>query len=457
MMELEVQVKVEKPSSIVRKLTIKVPASIVADRFNRGLAEVQKDAKLKGFRPGQAPLGIIKQYYGADVRHRVYHSLIDESFQHAARENKVMAVGRPTIESPDHKHGDGDHDHGIHEDKDFTFTATVEVLPEIEVKNYTGVALTQEKKEVTNVDVDKVIEGMIDSQAELVPVGGGLVLADGNESSRPVKKGDYADINFSGGIFEGDKVVEQEGMKGSRLLEIGSNSLIPGFEEEVIGMRKGETKTFKIDFPKEYHAQDMAGKAAEFTVTVNELKEKKLPEVNDEFVKQMGYENVADFKTKAKEYLTKEREDESQRKLRADLVSALIEKNPFDVPNALIESQTRALAQDWAQELRKQGVDDVTIQGAVTQEIENLKKRAEGQVRGSLLLEAVAKKENVELKPEELDAEIKKTAETMKVEEDKLREYYAKNPGRQEDFVFRLRQERTIQFLLDKAKIKGKS
>jgi trigger factor len=143
---MELQVTVEKPSSILRKLTIKVPASVVATRFNRGLAEVQKDAKLKGFRPGQAPMAIIKQYYGADVRHRVYHNLIDESFQKAVQENKLMAVGRPTIESPDHKHGEGDHDHAINEDKDFTFTATVEILPEIEVKGYTGLALTQEKK-----------------------------------------------------------------------------------------------------------------------------------------------------------------------------------------------------------------------------------------------------------------------------------------------------------------------
>ena len=222
-------------------------------------------------------------------------------------------------------------------------------------------------------------------------------------------------------------------------------------------MRKGETKTFRIKFPAEYHAKDIAGKEAEFTVTVNELKEKKLPELNDEFVKGMGYENVADFRTKAKEFLTKEREDESDRKMRADLISALIEKNPFEVPAALIESQTRALAQDWAQELKQQGIDDATIGNAIQSELENLKKRAEGQVRGSLLLEAVAKKESIELKPEEFDAEIKKTAEQMKVEETKLREYYAKNPGRQEDFVFRLRQDRTIQFLLDKAKIKSKS
>jgi trigger factor len=454
---MELQIKVEKPSNIVRKLIIKVPAATVNSRFQRGLTEVQKDAKLKGFRPGQAPLAIIKQYYGEDVRHKVYHALIDESFQHAVRENKLMAVGRPTIESPEHQHGSGAHDHGVQEDKDFTFTATVEVLPEIEVKGYTGISLTQEKKEVNNMDVDKVVQGMLDSQAQITPVGGGLAMADGSTTSRPVQKGDYVDINFTGGIIEDGKVVEKEGMKGSRLLEIGSNALIPGFEDEVVGMRKGDTKTFRVPFPKDFYEKDMAGKESEFTVTVNELKEKKLPELNDEFVKQMGYESVEDFKTKAKEFLVKEREEESERKLRADLMSALIEKNPFDVPGALVESQTRALAQDWAQELRQQGVDDATIQGAISKEIENLKKRADSQVRGSLILEAISKKENIELKPDELEAEFKKSAEQMKVDEPKLREYYEKNPGRQEDFVFRLKQERTIRFLLDKSKVKAKS
>jgi trigger factor len=455
---MELQIKVEKPSSIVRKLTIKVPASLVANRFQRGLAEVQKDAKLKGFRPGQAPIAIIKQYYGEDVRHRVYHSLIDESFQTAIRENKIMAVGRPTIDSPEHQHGTGAHDHAINEEKDFTFTATVEVLPEIEVKGYTGVALTQEKKEVTGDDVEKVVSGMLDSQAQIEPVAGGLVQPDGSQSSRPVKKGDFVDITFTGGIeTDGGKFEEKEGMKGSRLLEVGSNSLIPGFEDELVGMRKGETKTFRVPFPADFYEKELAGKNSQFTVTVDELKEKKLPELNDEFVKQMGYETVADFRTKAKEFLTKEREEESDRKLRADLISALIEKNPFDVPQALVESQTRALAQDWAQELKKQGLDDNSIQGAITQEIENLKKRAEGQVRGSLLLEAVAKKEAIEIKPEEFEMEMKKSAVQMKADESKLREFYEKNPARQEDFVFRLRQDRTVQFLLDKAKIKSKS
>jgi trigger factor len=453
---MELQVNVEKPSNILRKLTIKVPATRVANRFERGLAEVQKTANLKGFRPGNAPISVIKQFYGNDVRHRVYHSLIDETFQEAIVANKIQAVGRPQIDTPDHKTGEGEHDHAIHEDKDFTYIATVEVLPEIEVKGYAGIALTKEKVEVKKEDVEKVIQGFVDQQSQLVPVSGGLALADGSTSSRPLKTGDYAEINFKGGMVTENGIDELPGMSGSRLLELGSNALIPGFEEELVGMRRGETKTFRITFPKDFYETSMAGKESEFTVTVNEVKEKKSPELDDEFAKQMGYENLADMRAKAEQFVTQDRTDEVDRKLRSDLLSAVIEKNPFDVPAALIESQTRALVQDWAQELKRQGIDDQSIQGAISSEIESIKKRADSQVRASLVLEAIAKKESIEVKDAELEGEFAKAAEQMKLDVEKLKEFYGKNPARQEDFVFRLRQERTVAFLLEKAKIKGK-
>lgn len=452
---MNLQVQMEKTSNIRRKLTIRVPAKVVANRFERGLAEVQKTARLKGFRPGHAPLSVVKQFYGDDVRHRLYHNLIDESFQEAVREQKLMTVGRPQIEdAPEHKTGVGEHDHAAHEDKDLVYTATVEVMPEVEVKGYTGISLTREKVEITDEDVKKVVDGLREAHAELVPAAGGLVGADG-KGTRAAKSGDHVDVAFSGGIVTDKGIDEKPGMKGSRVIEIGSESLIPGFEDNLIGMRSGETKTFRIPFPKEYHAAELAGKESEFTVTLNEIKEKKVPALDDEFSKQLGYESAKDLQTKAKDHLTRERTDEVERKLRSELVQALIAKNEFEVPAALIETQTRALAQDWAEELKRQGIDDATIQQAVMSEIENLKKRAESQVRASLILETIAKKENVEVKPEQVDEEINKVAQSMNVEPEKLRDFYAKNPGRKEDFVFRLRQESTLKFLLDKAKIKS--
>lgn len=453
---MELSVQVEKTSNIGRKLTIRVPAKVVASRFQKGLVEVQKTAKLKGFRPGHAPMNVIKQFYGEDVKHRLYHSLIDESLQTAIREQKIMAVGRPVIEdSPESKTGAGEHDHAVSEDRDLVYTATVEVMPEIEVKGYTGISLTKQKSEITDADVEKVVQNLRDSQADVVPVSGGLVGADGKPSSRPVQKGDFVDMTFSGGVVTASGIEEKPGMKGTRLVEIGSSTLVEGFEENLVGMRAGETKTFRVTFPKDFYDAETAGEEAEFTATVNELKEKKLPALDDEFAKQMGYEGLADLRTKAREHLVKERGDEVDRKLRGDLIEAIISKNEFEMPAALVESQTRALAQDWAEDLKRQGFDEQTIQQAIVSELANLKKRAESQVRASLLLESVAKKENIEVKAEHIDAEMDKIAASMKVEPEKLKDFYAKNPGRKEDLSFRLRQEMTLKFLLDKAKIKS--
>jgi trigger factor len=451
-MELNVQVETQSP--ILRKLTVRVPAEEVAARYNKGLAEVQRTANLKGFRPGQAPLNVIKQYYGEDVRHRLFHNLIDESYQHAISKEKLKAVGQPRIETPDHKTGEGAHDHTLHEDKDLTYVATVEVLPEISVKDYTGIALSRAQVDVKDGDVEEMVKQLLDSQAELVPATSGLADASGKMGSRPAKKGDFTDIQFDGGIVTDNGVEKKEGMKGGRVVELGSDSLIPGFEDNIVGMRAGESKTFRLKFPDDYFEKDIAGKEAEFSVTVNDVKEKKLPALDDEFAKNAGYESVADFKKKAKEHLLKQKTDEVDRKLRSDLIEHLIAKNAFDVPMALVESQTRALAQDWAQELKRQGLDDSMIQNAVMSEIENLRKRAEQQVRASLLLEAVASAEKIEVKSEDYDAELKTMAASMGATEDKLKDFYAKNPARREDFVFRVRQERTLKFLLDKAKIK---
>lgn len=453
---MELQVRVEKPSNIVRKLHIRVPAREVSNRFQQGLVEVQKTANLKGFRKGMAPISVIRQYFGDDVRHRVYHNLVDESFRAAVLQEKIPAVGRPQIEDdPSHKTGEGEHDHAVSEDKDFSYTATVEVLPEIDAKDYTGLSLERSSSEVTGEDVENVLKGLQDQQSELVPVTSGLVGADGKPSSRPVEKGDHVDMTFKGALLTENGREEKQGMSGNRVLEVGSNELIPGFEDHLIGMRAGETKTFAVPFPNDFYEKEMAGKNSEFTVTINEVKEKKVPALDDELAKQMGYENLTDLRTKAQDHLTRQKTDQMESKLRNDLIQQLIDKNPFEVPQALVESQTRALIQDWANELKRQGLNDQTIQQAVMHEIPNLSKRAETQVRASLLLEAIAKKENIQVSQEEMSQEISNMAATMKVEEQKVRDFYANDPGRREDLLFRLRQDRTIKFLLDKASIKS--
>ena len=190
---------------------------------------------------------------------------------------------------------------------------------------------------------------------------------------------------------------------------------------------------------------------------MNEVKEKKLPALDDELAKTMGYEGLTDLQTKIREHLLKDETEQAEGKLRSDLLQAIIEKNEFELPTSLVEAQTRSLAQDWAGELKRQGVDEATIQQAVGKELENIRKRAESQVRASLLLESIAQKEKVEVSEKDFEEELEKTAASMQVEVPKLREFYAKDPGRKEDFMFRMRQDRVVKFLLDSAKIKLKS
>ena len=441
---MNLSVHVENQSPIVRKLTIKVPAREVNTRLERGWQSVQRTARLKGFRPGHAPLSVIKQFYGEDVRHQVFHDLIDESYQHALNEQKIKAVGRPTIETPNHKTGEGEHAHTIHEGEDLTFTAVVEVLPELQVKGYTGLALTQETKDVSEEQVAETLKQMQDSAAELTSLA----------SPRPVRKGDFCDINFTGGVVTDKGVEERAGMKGSRMIEVGSGSLIVGFEEQLVGMNAGETKTFRVTFPADFYEKELASKESEFTVTVNEVKEKKLPAQDDALAKQLGYENLDDMKKKARDHLERERAEEVDRNLRNQIVETLIEKNPMEVPQSLIQGQTRALAQDVAENLRQQGFNQEMINETLGQELEMLKKRAESQVRASLILEAIAKEEKIEVTPEDVSAEMGKLASQMRVDDQKLREYYDREPGRKDDLAFRMRQERTLKFLIEKAKIK---
>jgi trigger factor len=457
---MKFNVEVEKTSSIVRKLKVRVPAAEVKNYLDRGFVSVQKTSTLKGFRPGQAPIAMIKQFYGDDVRHRVFHSLIDESLDEAVRQESLRTVGHPKIDTSAHQTGEGAHDHGIQEDQDLVYTAVVEIFPEVQAKSYTGLKLNREVVKVTDEMVEKVVKNFQDSQAQLVPVGGGLALADGSVSSRPAQQGDFVDAAFSGGLVTESGLQAREDMKGSRVIEIGSNTMIPGFEDQLIGMRAGESKTFRIRFPENYgagtemsEAKAIANQEAEFSVTVQELKEKKLPTLDDEFVKQMGYESVADLREKAKDFLTRERTQESDGKLQSALVAQLIEKNPFDVPTALVDSQTQVLAQEWSEELKRQGYPEKLIQDSIRGDLKTLKSRAESQVRASLLLENISQQEKISVSEKDIEEGMAELSKSSRIELNQLEDYYAKNPGRKGDLEFRLRQERAIKFLLDKAEI----
>lgn len=437
---MQYSVKVESPKKNVRKLIITVSAETVQNEIQRQFQAVQGKAKIKGFRPGKVPLEMVRKIYGKEVNSEAMSQLIENSYWKAIEEQKLRTVSRPKI-GADNSHG---HPH-LHENEELTYTATVEIFPEFDLKDYKGISLKREKVDVSEKDVDGVLERLRESRGELIPL-----LED-----RPIKKGDFVDMEFKGLVQADSGSYEpRDKMSGHHVVEVGSNSLIPGFEDQLLGLKKNDQKTFDIDFPADYGEKEIAGRKARFEVKIQEIKKKQLPEMNDEFAKDFQAESVKDLREKSKKNLEDYKREEDERKLRGDLVEELIKRNEFDVPEAMVMAQIRILMDQTVQNLRNQGIKDEEAQKALETEYPRFKEKAERQVRSALILDRISQKEDIQVTEQDFEKEYDRLAGQIRESKDQIRDYYSKNPREKENLEFRLKEDLTIQFLLGQAKIK---
>ncbi len=442
---METQIKLENVSAIQKKFIVTIPAAKVTKTVESKFLETQKVAKLKGFRPGKVPMAMVKQYYAEDVKQKALQALISETYSEALKQHPLRIVGEPQIEGVPHGHETDGHDHThihIHDGESLSYAATVEIVPEVEPKDYKGLSLEKSSPEVNKEDIERVKKNLLDRKAEMAPV------------TRAAKTGDFVDFKYEGKLKNEKEFEAAPELSGNRSAEIGSGQLIPEFEKNIIGVKAGENKVFKMTYAKDYADANLAGKEAEYTLDLREVKEKTLPEWNDEYVKEFGYEGVADFETKSKEMLTKNKSEEVENQFRNQMIEKLIEKNPFEVPQALVYSQIRALADDYAQELKRYGFNDQMVQSAIVSQLEDFKKRADMQVRAGILLDSIAKKEKVEATKDDLDAETKKMADNFGMDVKTLKERFEANPRDKTNFEYRVREELTIQLIMKAAKVK---
>jgi len=433
---METQIKLENVSSVQKKFIVTIPAGKVSQVVEKKFAEAQKTAKIKGFRPGKVPLNMVKQYYKDEVNQSALNALINETYGEALKKHTLRIVGEPQIEGAKEK----EHLH-ILEGQDLSYVATVEVVPEVDPKDYKGLSIEKPTSEVTAEDIEKLKNNLLDRKAEIAP------------ATRAAKTGDFVDFKYEGKLKTDKGFETQANLSGERNAEIGSGQLLPEFEKNLIGLKAGESKTFKMSYAKDFTDANLAGKDAEYTVDVREVKEKILPAFTDELVKEFGYESVSDFEAKSKEMLAKNKAEESENGLRNNMIEKLIEKNTIEVPQGLVYSQMRALADDYANELKRYGFNEQMVQSAIVSQLQDFKKRAETQVRAGILLDAIAKKEKIEAKPSDIDAEMQKMAGMYGVEVKMLKERFASNPRDLSNFEYRVREELTIKMILDGAKV----
>ena len=405
-------VQVEKLEKNMAKLTVEVSAEDFKAAIKKAFNKNKNRFAIPGFRKGKAPQAMIEKMYGEGV---FYEDAADEainaSYAEAMKESGLDIVSRPevTIEK-------------IGKDEPFVYSALVAVKPEVTLGQYKGVEVEKADASVSAEDVEAELKKVQEQNARLLTV-----------EDRGVEDGDQTVIDFEGFVdgkgFEGGKAEDYP-------LTIGSHSFIDTFEEQLIGKKIGEECEVNVTFPTEYHAADLAGKPATFKVTVKEIKVKELPELNDEFASEVSeFDTLDEYKKDVEKKLAEKKEIEANSKNEDAVVAKVVENATMEIPDKMIDAQAENMVQDMARRMQSQGLSlDMYLKYTgmtVEQMKEQARPDAEKRIRTRLVLEAVAKAENIQISDEKVDEEVAKMAEAYKMEVEKLKSYMSESDVKQ--------------------------
>lgn len=426
------EIKVENTEN---KNEVKISFKVEAEKFENAIKSVySKNAKyfaIPGFRKGKAPFNIVEKRYGDEIFYEdAFNELVPEIYENAIKEKNVAAVSQPKIDIKKMKKGE-----------DLEFTATVQTKPEVKLGKYKGIELKKVEYTVSDEDVNHEIGHMQEKNARVTTV-----------EDRPVQSKDITTIDFEGFVdgkaFEGGKAEGHE-------LEIGSNTFIPGFEDQIIGMNKDEERDINVKFPEDYYSKELAGKDATFKVKLHEIKEKKLPDLDDEFAKDVSeFNTLKELKDSIKDKKQKENDSKAKREIEDAAIEKVCENTPVDIPSGMIDSEVANMVSEMEQQLSYQGISldqYLKIMNKTRAEIEdNYKVQAEKNVKARLVIEAIIKEENIAASEEEIAEKLKEMANNYgrKIEDleknEHLKEYISES----------IKAEKAIDLIVENAKIK---
>lgn len=422
---------IQNLNGCTKKFTFNYEQVDLTKQIQAALVDKQRNANLKGFRKGKAPLDMVKKLFGPQVENDALSRFVSEEFYAALKKENIRAVGYPSFANTKYEGG-----------KNVAFEATVEIVPEFELKDFSKYTFKKDDDKVGSEDIENLKKQFLGAKAELVEV---------TEAGATLKKGQSAVLNFEGERKDGTK---PENMKATDyMLEIGSGQFIPGFEDGMIGMKKGETKVITLNFPADYHEADLQNEPVKFKVDLLEIKERKFPELTDELSKELGYESVADFNKKSTDRLTVQKKREVQAKLQQQILEKIIEDNKFDVPQALVEDQKQSVRQDLSRTLKQQGFNDEMIGMYFERWAADVNQKAEFQVRSGLILDKLAKKFNVEASESDLDVKVEEMAAQSGMKRDDLAHFYKSNANVKRNLMYAIREEKTFEKLIAGMKV----
>jgi trigger factor len=420
---------VEEISSIKKKVSIEIPEDQVTQEVESFYKDLGKKAKIKGFRPGKVPRDILERYFKDYIKAEVIQKLIQDTYPQALSEANLQPVSPPVVDPGEFENG-----------KPFQYSAVIEVKPDIKLEGYTGLKIEGKKEEVKDEEVGERLKALQNLHANLKAIS----------EARPIQAGDYVIIDYEASMdgkpLEGGKAIDFT-------VEVGSGQFIPALEEKLIGLKPEEEKEIEVSFPEDYGYKKWAGKTISFHVKIKEIKEKILPPLDDEFAKDLGdYASFEELKAKLKGEIEKEKELGLKRQLKDQVVDQLLEANPFEVPDSLVEEQVKAMISDTKLRLAAQGVVLKNLSVSEEKLQEDYKVMAQKQVRTFLILEKIAGQEGIAVTDDEADDRLREMSERMHQKFDVVKRYYEKN-GLLPEVKDGIIRDKTLNFLLEKANI----
>ncbi len=427
-------VQVETLEKNMAKLTVEIEAERLEKALDAAYNKQKKSISLPGFRKGKVPRAMVEKMYGVEVFYEdAANILLQETYPEAYDESGLDIVSQPTIDVVQLEKG-----------KSFIYTAEVAVKPEVTLGKYKGVTVTKIDTSVTDEEVDAEVETQRNNNARTVSV------------ERPIENGDTAVIDFEGFVDD----VAFEGGKGENYdLEIGSHSFIDTFEDQLVGKVAGDDVDVQVTFPEQYQAEELAGKPALFKVKIHEVKAKELPELDDEFAQDVSeFDTLAEYKEDVKKKLTERKEADAHRTKEDEAIAKIIDDSKMDIPEAMIDNQVNSMINDFANNMMQQGLSMEQYMQFTGMTMDKFKEQvrpdAVKRIQSSLVLEQIAKDENLEVTDADVEAEIEKMATAYGMEVDKIKDYIqdAEKESMKKDIAI----EKAVSFIMDNVKERAK-
>lgn len=424
------QIKETAKQGLKREYSVVVPAADVTLQTETQLKEIGKTVKISGFRPGHVPVSILKQRYGKSILGEVLEKTVSEASRKVVVENKLRPAVQPDIKIKSFAEG-----------KDLEFDMTVEVFPELPEIDLTKIAVTKPVFDISEKDQQEALERLAERNKTHAPK------KDGTKA----EKGDVVKIDFKG---LRDGVAFEGGSAEGFSLELGSGQFIPGFEEQLIGVKKGDATEVKVTFPEAYHNADLAGQPAVFEVTVHDVLVGETPAVDDEFAKTLGFEGLDALKTSLKEHLSKDYDQYARNRMKKELFDALEDVCEFDIPPSMLEAEFQAI---WQKLKQAQKEGDPSVVGRDDADLEaEYRGIAERRVRLGVYLAELGRASKVEVTQQELMKAVVEQARMFPGQEAKVVEFYQKNPSRIEELRGPIFEEKVVDFILGQVKLTEK-